>query len=127
MPPSSLNDVLFVDQLRIFFLCVAVGGFGFLLRDCASLCLLPMRGSKGESRAYCVYEVAFFTCFSVIFLSISVILGFPPFRGYMFIGILVGFWLYYKFFRIIVAFFKKMCYNIFGKRIANVKTLKNER
>lgn len=121
LPQSFLSSVLFVDQLKIFLICVLVGAIGFFARDVVTLCLFPMRGSRWEGRAYCAYELAFFAIFSLIFLSISVIFHFPPFRGYMFLGILLGFGLYYKFLRIILAFFKKVCYNIFAKRFRKRK------
>ena len=121
LPQSFLSSVLFVDQLKIFLICVLVGAIGFFARDVVTVCLLPMRGSIWVGRAYCAYEIAFFAIFSLVFLSISVIFHFPPFRGYMFLGILLGFGLYYKFLRIILEFFNKLCYNILAKRFRKRK------
>ena len=121
MPQRFLNSVLSIDQLKVFLICVSVGAFGFLFRELLFACLTPLKKSKWEGRAYCAYELAFFAVFAVIFLCVSVRFDFPPFRGYMFFGIAVGFLIYYKILRIILAFSKKICYNIWDKKVRKRK------
>ena len=104
-----------VNQLNVFFVCVLAGVFAALLRDLLSGSLAPMRGDQYEGRAWLVYELVFFASFGVAFTALSAMMKFPPLRGYMLVGLSVGFLLYYKTLRIIVAFLKKVCYNIVNK------------
>ena len=104
-----------------------VGMFGSLLRELAFVCLFPLRKSKWAGRAYFLYELIFFAVFAVLFFSTSVKLQFPAFRAYMFVGVLFGFALSYKILQIIVAFFKKVCYNRYAKKFRERKNSENKR
>ena len=104
-----------VDTLELFFLCFGVGVCGGCMRDLFSVAVFPFVGKKGEGRAWLLYETAFFVAFAVAFIAIQATLSFPDFRGYMFVGIGVGFLLYYKILRIMLAFLRKVCYNIINK------------
>jgi hypothetical protein len=86
----------------------------------------PFRGEKIEGVMSFIYELCFFVAFSIAFLALQSLLSFFEFRGYMAVGLTVGFWLYYKFLLFLLAFFRKVCYNKVRK-IANVKTLNSKR
>ena len=101
-----------VDQLKIFFICLGVGVCAGTVRDLFSAFLYPFRGKKGEEKVWFCYEILFCVAFALAFIAIEANLGFPDFRGFMAVGLAVGFWLYYKIFRIMLAFLKKVCYNI---------------
>ena len=96
------------------------------MRDLFSFSVLSFRDKKNEAYAQFVYEICFFVAFAFSFVAVQARLSFPDFREYMAVGLAVGFWLYCKFLRFLLAFFKKVCYNI-TRKIINVKTLKNKR
>ena len=109
------------EQLKIFLLCVFSGFISGVFHELFSGCVTPMKNEKWESRAWLVYEVSFFASFGIAFVAIQSLFGFPDPRGYMYAGIFVGFWLYSKNLRIILAFFKKVCYNVTTKKICKRK------
>ncbi len=117
----------FVNQLNVFFVCFSYGVISALARDVFSGSLAPLRGDKQEGRAWLCYELVFFCVMGSVFVALSALLGLPELRGYMPIGIALGFLLYYKTLRIIVAFLKKVCYNIVNKKIRKRKNSDNER
>lgn len=104
-----------VDEVKIFLTCFCFGVIASFLRDVSSGCLTPLHGARQEEKAWLCYETVFFAAFGIAFTALSANLRFPPLRWYMVVGIVIGFSLYYKFLRIIVAFFKKTCYNIVNK------------
>ncbi len=114
-----------VDQLQLFFLCVGIGVCGACIHDVFAVALYPFKDNKGEGRAWFVYEISFFAAYAVAFVAVQADLGFPDARGYMFVGLFGGFLLYYKILRIMLAFFRKVCYNnlnkLFRKRKNSVK------
>jgi hypothetical protein len=117
---------MFLTQLKIFFICVAVGGCGGLAHSLFALTVRPLKNTKKEGAGWFIYDLCFAVSLAVAFLAIQSLLSFPEFRLYMAVGLGVGFWLYYKFLRFLLAFFEKVCYNI-KRKVANVKTLKNKR
>lgn len=128
--PRFLNNgknLLQENQPKIFLICVGFGFFFALLRDFASSFLWSLKGSKWEGRAWTCFEITFFFAFALGFVALQAWLRFPDLRGYTFVGIGVGFWLYLKTLRIILAFFKKVCYNILEKRIRKRKNSNIER
>ena len=108
--------MVWLEQLKIFLSCLIIGFFGGIFHELFDGCVLPMKGGKWESRAWLIYEIAFFSSFGIAFVAIQSILGFPDPRIYMYVGIFIGFWLYSKNLRIILAFFKKVCYNVTTKK-----------
>lgn len=107
--------MFFVDQLKFFFLCFGVGICAGVTRDLFSVFAYPYHDKKGETRVWFLYEFLFCVAFSFAFIAVQAQLSFPAFRIFMAVGLAVGFWVYYKFFRIMLAFFKKVCYNIVRK------------
>ena len=117
---------MITEQLKLFFVCVCIGLAGGLARDAFAVSVSPFRDKKSEGYARFAYEICFFVAFAFSFIALQAKMAFPDFRGYMAIGLAVGFCLYYKFLHFLLAFFKKVCYNMIRKN-ANVKTLKNKR
>lgn len=107
--------MVWAEQLKIFLLCLISGFLGGVFHELFSGFVFPIKKDKWESRAWFAYEIVFFSSFGVAFVAIQSIFGFPDPRAYMYAGIFVGFWLYSKNLRIILAFFKKVCYNITTK------------
>ena len=113
--------MVWVEQLKIFLSCLIIGFLGGVFHELFSGCIAPMKNSRWEGRAWLIYEIVFFSSFGIAFVALQAILGFPDPRVYMYAGILIGFLLYSKNLRIIVAFFKKVCYNITTKLICKRK------
>jgi hypothetical protein len=113
--------MVWLEQLKIFCVCLLFGFLGGVFHELFSGCVTPLKKGKWEGRAWLVYEVVFFSSYGVAFVAIQSIFGFPDPRAYMYAGILIGFWLYSKNLRIILAFFKKVCYNITTKLICKRK------
>ena len=107
--------MVWLEQLKIFILCVATGFFGGFFHELLSGFVQPLKNKKFEGQAWLIYEIAFFSSFGIAFVAIQSIFGFPDPRGYLYAGIFIGFLLYFKNLRIILAFFKKVCYNITTK------------
>ncbi len=66
-------------------------------------------------------DILFGISFAILYIFASFLLQFPAFRLYMGIGFAMGLIIYIKFLRIIVAFFKKMCYNGITKLVKRAK------
>ena len=113
--------MVWLDQLKIFLICLLSGFLGGIFHELFSGVVTPMKNAKLESRAWLIYELVFFSSFGVAFVGIQSIFGFPDPRAYMYAGIFIGFWLYSKNLQIIVAFFKKVCYNITTKKFCKRK------
>lgn len=64
-----------------------------------------------------VIECGICLLFACVFVWLGVAVGLSGKRGYHYLGILIGIIIYSKTFRIIVAFFKKVCYNIIKKLV----------
>ena len=107
--------MVWIEQLKIFLSCLIIGFFGGVFHELFSGVVAPMKRARWEGTAWLIYEICFFFSFGVAFVAIQSILGFPDPRAYMYAGIFIGFWLYSKNLRIILAFFKKVCYNVTTK------------
>jgi uncharacterized membrane protein len=115
----------FINEPLLGWYCLLIGVFGGLVRDVFKLFLLPMRGKKEEGGFVFLYEILFAFAFSIAFVAISSILKFPEFRAYMGALVVIGIIIYCKILRIIVAFFKKTCYNKINKKICKRKNSEN--
>ena len=103
------------EQLKIFLSCLALGFLGGVCHDLFYGVVTPMKNGKWEARANFIYEIAYFLAFALAFVGLQARLGFPDPRAYLYFGIFIGFWVYYKNLQIILAFLKKVCYNIATK------------
>lgn len=107
--------MFFVDQLKLFLICISIGLCAGAMHDLFSTFAYPFRGRKREELVWFIYELSFCIAFAFAFLAFQANLSFPDFRMYMAFGLGVGFCLYYKFLRILLAFLKKVCYNVLRK------------
>ncbi|MBE5752575.1 MAG: hypothetical protein E7343_00715 [Clostridiales bacterium] len=107
--------MFFVDQLKLFLICISIGLCAGAMHDLFSTFTYPFRGRKREELVWFIYELSFCIAFAFAFLAFQANLSFPDFRMYMALGLGVGFCLYYKFLRILLAFLKKVCYNVLRK------------
>lgn len=115
------------EQLKIFLSCVFIGFIGGVFHDLFDGVVAPMKNEKWEGKARLLYEIAYFLAFAMAFVALQARLGFPDLRGYVFIGISIGFWVYYKNLQIILAFLKKVCYNITTKLFCKRKNSQKKR
>lgn len=114
-------------QLGEFAVCALLG-----IALAGTIDIVSGRGGNGGAKKIfpAVKEAGVFVVFAVLCVLLWTELGFTGRRGYHYLGILLGMILYLKTFRIIVAFFKKVCYNILKKvvkkRNETKKALKKE-
>lgn len=111
------------NQFYTFLLCVAVGFCGgFLYEIFAFIAKLLGRG-KGGKIAVFVCDTVFFIAFATFSVFAAVILRFPSFRVYMWLGYLLGGIIYLKSLRRIVAFLENVCYNVVQQKAKSKKKL----
>lgn len=104
-------------QFYIFFVCVLCGAVGGILYDVFDGVQAPFRSRIGKVIA----QLCFCAVFAFFYIYISVWLGLPDFRSYMFLGCFIGFLLYLKSFHEIVAFFAQRGYNVIKRSIRKSK------
>ena len=112
-------------QLFVFLICVAVGfGYGIVYEP--FYLIGRILGGKREKRKIlrAVLDVTYFIGFAFVHIYAAYWFHFPSFRVYMWIGYAVGWIIYLKTLRRIVAFLQNVCYNRITKL---VKRQKNER
>lgn len=95
------------DQFYIFLVCAAFGIFSGVIYDVFYCATLPFKKSWVKIAGDVVFSLVFIFCY----IFVSLLFSFPAFRLYMFLGCVVGFYLYLKSFHKIVAFFAAKVYN----------------
>ena len=112
-------------QLGVFCLCVAIGFVGGVLYEIFILFRMIFRCDKGKNKAMGIaLDMAFFVAFGVLCIYGAYRFYFPNLRFYMWIGYAVGYIIYLKTLRRILAFLEKVCYNKASKVAKKVKTKK---
>ena len=109
------------NQLFYFCLCVLVGFLVGLPYEIIVLLRGIFRCERGKNKILgVVLDVVYpiFVAFVCVFMQF--ILHFPAFRGYMWIGYAVGFIIYLKILRRILAFLQKTCYNMLARVLRKV-------
>jgi hypothetical protein len=109
------------NQFTVFLLSMAIGAVGGLLYGIFAILRWAFRAKKRKTIGFCL-DIGFCICFAVFSVYASFLLHFPAFRGYICIGWGFGGALSLIFLRRIVAFLKKVCYNVFVKMVAKVKS-----
>lgn len=113
------------NQFYYFFLCVCVGLCAGILYELFALIRLLFRCDRGRYKILSIIlDVTFFLGFSLLSIAIAYKWNFPDIRGYMWIGYGLGFGLYLKTLRRILAFLEKVCYNSFAKVLKKAKSKK---
>lgn len=112
------------NQLLYFCLCILVGFLAGLPYEIVALLRGIFRCERGKNKVLSVVlDVIYPIFFALICIFMQFILRFPAFRVYMWIGYAVGFIIYLKILRRILAFLQKLCYNKLAKvlRKVNIK------
>lgn len=115
------------DQVYFFLLSILCGVIGGLIYEIFALFRWIFGCRKGKrERISLAIDVAYWLILSVFCIIFAYIFYFPDYRAYMLGGFWVGFIIYAIFLRIILAFFRKVCYTIgtqIVKRAKNAKKL----
>lgn len=99
-------------QAYYFLICILCGVSSGVLYD---VFYLVKRFLTGEKTGL-LLDVLFFLLFAGMYIFLSVLLGFPDFRLYLFLGCLIGLVLYLKSVHIILDFLVNMLYNKIEKK-----------
>ena len=113
-------------QLRVFCLCVLVGGCGGVLYT--PLCLIrKFRYFKNAKRKglSIALDILYCLAFAALTVYAAYLLKFPSFRTYMWGGYLLGEIIYLKILHKTIAFFENMWYNKISKGIKKAKNRRN--
>lgn len=110
-------------QFTYFLLSVTVGFIGGLLYEIVAFFRLLLGSKHKKARIIGgVLDVFFGITFGIFCIYACYFLRFPDFRGYMMLGWGIGFIIYAKTLRRIVAFLEKVCYNTITKMGKRAKT-----
>ncbi len=111
------------NQFFVFIACIAFGGFGGLLLSFVNVLSLLLK----KKVVNFIFSIVALSIVGVLFSYYSYAMFFPNARVYMIIGVLIGIYLYYKSFYIILAKILKKFYNICKQKIINRKGKQNDR
>lgn len=112
-------------QLSVFCICLAVGFVGGLLYEIFVLFRAAFGCGRGKNKIIgIILDAAFFVCLAAVCIYAVYRFRFPNLRFYMWIGYGLGWIIYLKTLRRIVAFLQKVCYNKAIKVAKKVKTKK---
>ena len=112
-------------QLGVFCLCVAIGFVGGILYEFFILFRMIFRCDMGKNKGVGIaLDIAFFVAFGVLCIYGAYRFCFPSLRFYMWIGYALGYIIYLKTLRRILAFLQKVCYNKAIKVAKKVKAKK---
>ena len=112
-------------QFGVFCLCIAVGFVGGLLYEIFVFFRAAFGCGRGKYKIIgIILDVAFFMCFAGLCIYAAYRFRLPNLRFYMWIGYGLGWIIYLKTLRRIVAFLQKVCYNKAIKVAKKVKTKK---
>ncbi len=113
------------NQFVYFCLCLVVGFFGGIVYEKFAFLRRVFRCHKGKKHVLgAIIDATFCVCFAFICVFSAFWLRFPAFRAYMWIGYALGFLIYLKTLRKMVAFLQKVCYNLFHKTVKRAKNKK---
>ena len=112
-------------QLGVFCLCVAIGFVGGVLYEIFILFRMIFRCDRGKNKVVGItLDMAFFVGFSLLCIYGAYRFYFPSLRFYMWIGYTIGYIIYLKTLRRILAFLQKVCYNKATKVVKKVNAKK---
>ena len=104
------------NQFYVFVACVAFGGIAGVVFSIASIFKLPFKNKILLS----IPDILSFIVVVFLYVFISDFSRFPTIRFYMPLGVLIGLYLYFKSFNIILAKWLKKIYNICVKKFVKV-------
>ena len=110
------------NQFAYFCLSIAVGFCGGLIYEIFAV-LRFVFGCEHKKRKTVglILDLIFGTAFASFAIYTAFLLKFPSFREYMCIGYAIGGIIYAKTLRRILAFYKKVCYNVFARMVKKAK------
>ena len=115
------------NQVGYFLISVALGVLSGLLYEIFALLRWIFGCKKGKHpKIGFLLDCLFGIFLSVYYITATYFFHFPDLRLYMCLGLAIGFILYAKFLRIMLAFCRKVCYNgivQMAKRAKSVKKL----
>ena len=120
------------NQFAYFLFSIGIGVVGGLLYELFAPVRALCKCDKGKRKTLGFsLDVLYCICVAIVCVLGSAFLQFPDFRMYMCLGWGVGGIIYLKILRRILAFFKKLCYNVLVRMVTKAKskekTLKKER
>ena len=111
------------SQSYVFIACVSFGCAVGVLFSIFAIIKFFIKSRTIKS----VFDIACFCIVSMLYVSYSFKVGFPEFRGYMTVGVLLGIFCYLKSFHILLAKTFKIFYNIIKERKEKLKKAKDDR
>ena len=110
------------NQLFYFCICIVVGFFvGLVYEPFAFLRQVVGYNRKKRRLLGVILDVLFPVIVALTCIFVQFILRFPSFRVYMWIGYALGYIIYLKILRRILAFLQKLCYNLLAKVLRKAK------
>ena len=110
------------DQLFYFCLCIVTGFCAGIFYEVFVLLRYIFRCDKGKNKIFGVLLDMIYPCgVAILCIFTQFHLHLPAFRVYIWIGYAVGFIIYLKILRRILAFLQKMCYNMLAKVLRKAK------
>lgn len=111
------------NQFYVLLACIAFGGLSGIL-----LSAINFIGALFKQKIVkFVCSIIALSLIGILYSFYSYKMFFPNVRVYMVVGVLIGIYLYYKSFYIILAKILKKIYNILGQKIKDIKGKKNDR
>jgi hypothetical protein len=109
------------SQFALFCICIGAGFVFGIAYEPISLLRSVFKRSKWVG---ITLDILFFIALALWYTGAIYLFQFPSFRLYYWLGFLVGGIIYLKSLHIILAFFKKICYNKFVKIAKKLKNRK---
>ena len=110
------------NQLFYFCVCIVVGfSVGLVYEPFAFLRQIAGCNRKKRRLLGVILDATFPIFFAIACVFAQFILRFPSFRAYMWIGYALGYIIYLKILRRILAFLQKLCYNHLAKVLRKAK------
>ena len=109
------------NQLFYFCICLLTGFFAGILYEPFAFLRQILRCNRGKNKILGIaVDILYPILFACICISVQFYLRLPAFRVYMWIGYAVGFIIYLKILRRILAFLQKTCYNMLARVLRKV-------
>ena len=109
------------SQFALFCICIGAGFVFGIVYEPISILRSVFKRSKWIG---ITLDILFFIALALWYTGAIYLFQFPSFRLYYWLGFLVGGIIYLKSLHIILAFFKKICYNKFVKIAKKLKNRK---
>ena len=113
------------NQFFYFCLCIITGFLAGIPYEIFVLLRQAFRCDRGKNKALnIILDLIYPVFFAIFCVFMQFILHFPALRVYMWAGYALGFIIYLKILRRILAFLQKLCYNNLAKVLRKAKIKK---